>query len=398
MDKKGVGTVGILLFLAIFGVGMGAVPTLEHHVAVQEYEPTEATILSTDVAVKVDSDGDRSYRPDITYEYAIEGQTYSQNNVFPGRFTRWSGNQSWAQDVSNQYQPGDRVTVYHNPANPEQAYLQNDGMPFVWYFGMGYAAIAIGSGVWFVRVGFKRHRHRVLIRDTPTEQAQSLSIGPSEIKGTAVPTDEPMSAPFSETDCVVASYEIEEYDDDDDDGGWKTIDQGVLHQPFSVDDGTGSVLVRPHDDTMYDLDPDDWSTTYVDSSSRGPPPIQEFVTKRTNVGFPSHKRGRGNDRKYKQNLIRTDESVYVFGTVHPREESTSGRRNADRLVVKKTDPDSPLSEPLFLISDDTEQNLINRRRWALWRLPVGGFFVIVGFATALLIVAPFLGIPVPVLF
>ena len=39
------------------------------------------------------------------------------------------------------------------------------------------------------------------------------------MRGTAVPADEPMSAPFSD-DCVIAEYELEEYDTSGDNDTW----------------------------------------------------------------------------------------------------------------------------------------------------------------------------------
>jgi len=53
---------------------------------------------------------------------------------------------------------------------------------------------------------------------------------------------------------------------------------------------------------------------------------------------------------------------------------------------------------MYLISDDKEQDLINRRKFALWRAPVGGFFIILAFAGSLIIYAPVLGLDVPILF
>jgi hypothetical protein len=396
VDKKGIGVVVILVFLGIFGaVGSGTV--YEHNRAIQEYEPTEATILETDIIVD-DSDDDTSYEPVVRYEYTVDGETYTSDNVFPGRFTRSKGSRSGATSVTSQYSPGDRVTIQHNPDRPQQSYLRNDGLPDSWWFAIGYAVIAALGGLWLIWKGFKRWRQRKLIRDTPTENARSLSIGPSEIKGTAR-AKHALSAPFSNVECVVATYEVEQYDDDDDDSGgsWDTVEEGVVHAPFIVDDGTGGVLVRPHDDATYDLDPEDEETVYVDSSERGPPPVQEFVRRHDDISFPSNAGGKENDRKYRQNLIRDGESAYVFGTVQPRDEIDAGADNADRLVIKKVTDDS-MREPMFLLSDDEEQDLITRRKWALWRAPVGLIFLTVALCAVLFTVAPSLGLELPIFF
>lgn len=397
MDTKGIGTVGTLLFLGIFAGLSGFGPAFEHNVAVQEYEPTTATIQSTDIDVRTDSDGDEHYNPVIEYEYTVDGEQYEQDNTFPGRFTRDRQSESWAQDIVDQYEPGEEVTVYYDPSAPQNAYLRNDGLPGGWFVAVGFVPVAIAGGVYLIRKGFRRWRQRQLIKNTPTEHARSVSIGPSELTGTvAMDGRDPLPAPFSDEDCVVASYEVKEYDDGDD-GGWETVSSDTVHVPFSIDDGTGRVLVKPHDDAVFDLDPDDWTETYVDSSERGPGPIRKFVTEAPDLDFPSDASGRDNDRKYRQNLIRPNESVYVFGTVHSRDESEFGSSNAEQLVVKKTDEGSVLSEPMYMISDDSAKNLTARRRWALWRAPVGGFFLVVAVVYFLGTVGPMFGIQLPVL-
>jgi hypothetical protein len=414
MDKKGIGLVVVLLFLGLFGVGMGGFTVFEHNVAVQEGQPTAATVLSTEIAEKTDDDGDKSYRPVVTYEYIVDGQTYESENVFPGGFTRWKSSRSWAEDVLNQYEAGDRITVQYRPRNPGQAYVRNDGLPFTWVVGAGYAVLVLVSGVYLIRQGFKRRKQRTLMTDTPTEDAESLSMGPSEITGVATPGDDgPTTAPFSDEDCVVAQYEIEEYESDDDGGNWKTIEEGVRHVPFSLDDGTGRVPVRPHDDATYDLEPADWTTTRVDSSDRGPAPVQAFVESTPDLGYPGSgdvqdfltdagldhvsDAGSDGDRKYKQNLIGPGEEVYVFGTVQPREDG-GGTENADNLVIRKVTDEDARMEPMFMISDDAEADLIDRRRWALWRIPVGIGFAVVGIGLLVGMFGPPIGVELPILY
>jgi len=400
MDKKGAGLLVIVLFLGIFG-GIGFIQTVQHNIDVQENEPVEATILSTDIDVR-ETDDDTEYNPVITYEYEVDGETYTNDNTFPGGFTRWLGSRSSAEDVVSNHPEGATVTVYYRPGNPGKSYLTNNGWPGFWWAGAGYAVVATLTGGWLIWLGFRRWRQRNLMQNTPTESVQALSIGPSEIKGTAVTEDgEPLPAPFTAETCVLAKYEVKEYEDDDDDSGgsWKTIEEDTVYTPFFVDDGTGSVRVEPHEETVYDLDPDDWTETYVDSSEHGPERVREFVRESPDLSFPSDSSGKENDRKYRQNLIRDGESAYVFGTVHPRDESSGyGESNEDRLVVRKADEDGALSEPMYLISDDEEADLKNRRRFALWRAPVGALFLIAAFVMAIGMFAPQLGLTLPIVF
>lgn len=404
VDTKGIGVVAIMLFLGIFGVFIGGYQVYQHNLAVQEYEPTtDVTIVETDIKV-IETDDDTKYEPITVYEYEVDGEVYEEDNTYPGRFTRNHGSRSTARSVINLYEEGSgmktdgsEITVYYNPQDPSQAYLRNDGWPGSWFIGAGYAIAAFLAGGYLIRKGFRRWRQRQLIQNTPTETAQSLSIGPSEVKGSATTAErQAFRAPFSQDDCVVAKYEIKEYDTSGDNSSWKTIEEDILHQPFYVDDGTGTVKVQPHDEAYFDLDPDDWTEEYVDSSDSGPEPVRRFVEQHHDVDYPSDQSGKGNDRKYRQNLIRKNESVYVFGTVQQRDRVPKGADNADRLEIKKV-TDNTMREPMFLISDDETKDLINRRRFALWRLPVGGFFLFIGFAIVMFMFAPMLGLEVPFL-
>jgi len=402
MDKKGLGATAVLLLVVAMLTAFSVLPVIEHHTDVQEHEPTEATVVSTDIIVTEDDDGDESYEPVVRYRYTVDGETYTHQNVFPGSFSRSFNSRSAATDVTGQYSSGDQVTIYYSPRDNSAAYLRNDGMPDLWWLGLVTAGIALAGGWWLVKTGFERRKQRQLMEDTPTEKTQSLSVGPSEIKGTAVTADrEPIPAPFSNDDAVLAKYEIKEYresNDDDQGGSWQTSEEDVVHTPFYLDDGTGSVLVEPHDEATYDLEPEDWTEIYVDSAAKGPQPVRDFVQSVGDVGFPSNRPGTENDRKYRQNLIRDGEDVYVFGTVHPRENATAGATDEERLVVRKVEDEDPLAEPMFLLSDDEEKDLVNRREWALWRLPVGIGFLVGGVAMLVGVLGPQVGVTLPILF
>jgi hypothetical protein len=399
MDRKGLGAMGALLLVGGFLVVVGVVPTVSHNIAVQENQPTEATVQSTDVAVKTDDDGDRSYRPVVRYEYTVDGRSYTNDNVFPGGFRRWQGTRAWAERIADQYDAGDRVTVQYRPGQPADTYLRDDGLPDSWWFGVVTILVLGGGGAGLVATGFRRRKQRTLMRDTPTEDVESIAVGPSEVTGSALAADgDPFVAPFSDDDCVVADYEVEQYHEDDDGGSWHTVASGVVHEPFYVDDGTGRVLVEPHDEANFDLDPADRETVRVDSDQRGPDAVQRFVERMDSMRYPADAAGSENDRRYHQNLIRDKESVYVFGTAQPRDGDRSGGKYPERLVIRHVTDDDALDDTMFLISDDSEAGLIDRREWAGLRIPAGGGFIVIGFACALLLFGPLAGLVIPVLF
>lgn len=59
-----------------------------------------------------------------------------------------------------------------------------------------------------------------------------------------------MRAPFSDDECVLAEWEIEECDESGKGSRWRTEGSGTLSVPFYVDDGTDRVLVRPDGATV----------------------------------------------------------------------------------------------------------------------------------------------------
>jgi hypothetical protein len=403
MDKKGVGGVFVLLIVGVIAVAVGGIPSLSHNGAIQENERTTAVVTNTGVDMKIveDDDGnqDKKFRPVVEYEYTVDGETYQHDNVMPGSFTRWQDSRTWASSIAGEFQEGEDIEVYYNPRDHSHAYVREGELPGSWFIGAGYALLAIAAGIWLIRVGFNRRKQRSLMEDTPTEQAESLSMGPSEVKGTALTlARDPAPAPFTDEDCVVAKWEVEEYreDSDDDGGSWHTVDSGLRLMPFYVDDGTGEIPVRPHQDATYDLEEEDWNTVSVDSASQGPSAVQSFVEGSASVGYPSGGAGKDGDRRYKQNLIKPDESIYVFGTVQPRSDGHGGTSNVDNLVIEKVDEDDPRMEPMFMISDDAETDLVTKRRWALWRIPVGIVFAVFGVGLLLGILGPSVGIQLPV--
>jgi hypothetical protein len=405
--EKDLGFVVVLLVVGLIAGAAGGTHVLQHNLAIQENQPTDATVESTGVDRRViendDGPDDYEYRPVVEYSYTAEGKRYAHDNVFPGSFRRWSDSRSWAQSVAGDYQAGQSVEAQYNPHDASEAYIRNDGWPDGWLITVGYALALLVSGVFLIRKGFRRRKQRELMADTPTEQAESLSMGPSEVTGIARPgPSEAATAPFSDEECIVCTWEVLEYDDDDDDGGsWNHVASGLDGVPFYVDDGTGLVLVEPHDDARYEIDPDGETTIRVDADETPPGPIASFIDTTSGVGRVSESSSGGGasegDRKYRQNLIKPGEDVFVFGTVQPRAEADGGTSNAENLVIRKVPEGDATQEPLFMIADEPQSELISERRWALWRVPAAVVAIVVGVGLLLGTFGPLVGLALPVL-
>jgi len=395
MDTDGLGGLLMLLVVGTVWLSLGAVPVLEHNGAVQENEPTTATVTDLRIEWQESDDGKR-YRPVITYNYTVDGQTYQNSNVYPGSLKRWKGDKEEAQAVLDEYEVGQSVTVYYNPQQHSHAYLREGGMPGLWFMGAIFSVLMLLVGTNDIFKGFLRRKQRTLIEDTPTETARSLSMGPSEVEGVARSAAAREQAPFTTYSCVIAKWEILEYDEDSgSDGDWTHVGEGLQLSPFLVEDETGKALVRPHEDATYELDEDDWTELFVAGQSHGSDSIQAFVEDHPDIDHSANGDGKHGNRKYRQNIISPGDDVYVFGTVQPRD-GEGGTDNTDNLVIEKVDDDDPRAEPMFMIAEHSAEQLVHSRRFALWRLPIGILLVVGSLGLLLGMFGHLIGVSLPV--
>lgn len=148
-------TVGLLVAVLVVvpgllaGVGLagaGGYLWYDHDQTVETAESTEATVVSSSVAVdRMGSDGP-NYRPDVTYEYTVDGESYRSSNVFPTPGRLWRSDRSWARDVVADYPDGETVTAYYDPDDPSQAFLVADRTPLIPLVMVGIGGLAtVGS-------------------------------------------------------------------------------------------------------------------------------------------------------------------------------------------------------------------------------------------------------------
>ncbi len=97
---------------------------------------------------------DTTYSADITYRYAVDGQSYTSSRYWYAG--GGSGSQSDAQNTVNRYPAGAQVTAYYNPDKPDQAVLDNSApSTTVPYAALGFlwlvVLLLIGKGFSAVR-------------------------------------------------------------------------------------------------------------------------------------------------------------------------------------------------------------------------------------------------------
>lgn len=239
--------------------------------------------------------------------------------------------------------------------------------------------VMFGAGLLLVYHGFRKWQQMRLMQDTPTEKVRSAAVGRTELTGTATPIDGigTIDQPFTDGECLVATYEIEEWkednDDDGNDGHWSSVDSGTLVTPFEVDDGTGSMRVEPEEDATFDISSENRTRFHVGANRTPPDEVVQFFERRYDdedgllgrlLDWDPSVRG-SEKRRYTQEVIPPGERVYLLGGARPTDDASGS--NADRLVLGR---DGGSDE--FIVSDRSEEELVSNYRWVAPAQVLGG--------------------------
>jgi len=141
----------VVLVVSLVGTGLTYyLLVYQPQQALDAAEETEGTVVASDVErVERSNERDR-FRPNITYQYTVDGETYTNDNYISGADTELY-NQPVAQDRADTFQAGRNVTINYNPDDPQQSYLLEQGPQQSDYVAVGvFALIAVGSGYRFV--------------------------------------------------------------------------------------------------------------------------------------------------------------------------------------------------------------------------------------------------------
>lgn len=65
------------------------------------------------------------YIPKITYEYTAEGETYTNDSIYPGPARSGSRSKENPREVLQQYPEGKTVDAYYDPSDPSLSFLEN---------------------------------------------------------------------------------------------------------------------------------------------------------------------------------------------------------------------------------------------------------------------------------
>lgn len=107
---------------------------------IRNWSTTQGLIVSSEVV------GDRAFRPDVVYEYRVNGRLYSQTTdlqmpAFGGRRTKYDA----AHKLSSMYPAGQTVEVHYNPEMPSSSKLKT-GVPVEVYLRLSFGTFLFCAG------------------------------------------------------------------------------------------------------------------------------------------------------------------------------------------------------------------------------------------------------------
>jgi len=223
-----------------------------------------------------------------------------------------------------------------------------------------FLALGALAGMGLTLYGFVINNRKRLIESIPTSPVRSLAVGLAEVSGHAQTERVLLRAPFSGMPCVLFSYSVEERRTSAKENRWETIAKGTSEEPFYVQDETGKVLVVPFDAQL--ILPDkrttrtNWSGTLPEATIVGLLKLGIAVD-----GWFGEKTIRCSET-----FILPGERVYVMGTAQEHNGAIDSADNAARLYIGSNRDNE------FIISDQSEKELLSRLQWQVWASIGGG--------------------------
>jgi hypothetical protein len=213
------------------------------------------------------------------------------------------------------------------------------------------AVVGVLVGIGLIVLAVVQYRRYRLIANTPTKAIRSLSVGRTEIQGTARVLDDVLSQPFEDGRCLYRSWEIESYTSSGSDSkSWSRVAHGKEAVPFLVEDGTGSVRVTAREYATWELSADLTTEVVVDQHDDPPAEVADFCEQQGIDPAPSVK------RRYTQTVYQPGADAYVFGEARERYHGeTVGMANNERLEIH-----FDATSRVFVISNLDENLLIDR--------------------------------------
>lgn len=146
MNRYGVvGALMLVVGVALFGGG--AYVALQQEAGLAEIETANGTVASA----SLEPAGSDRFYPNVTYTYAVGGENYTSNRIFPDDERRPSPRGD-AAEVVGRYRAGQTVTVYYPPDEPDRSSLRAPRSPTP-IFAVGFGFVIFMFGLLFSVAG-----------------------------------------------------------------------------------------------------------------------------------------------------------------------------------------------------------------------------------------------------
>jgi hypothetical protein len=114
-----------------------------------------------------------------------------------------------------------------------------------------FLAIGFLIGVVLFVLGFRFYREYRILEDTPAAPIRSIPMGLVHVHGKTSGEDR-LTSPLTGVACYYYKVEVEKWVKKEKGGEWERIRTDTAERKFRLDDGSGKVLVDPHN-AEYDL-------------------------------------------------------------------------------------------------------------------------------------------------
>ncbi len=209
----------------------------------------------------------------------------------------------------------------------------------------------------------RQNRKRRLVGNLPTSKTQGVFIGLVELKGTAE-CEQPLTSYLAEIPCVAYSWTVSEqwrrtvqerYTDQNGkqqtrtrvESGWAVVASGGEETPFYLEDDTGVVLVRPHGAEVRQRQVFQELCGPMDSTYYGKGPALP-IPHTTMV------------RSFHESAIPLHQAIFAVGQSRERQDVVAPELAHDK------------DAPLYLLTVESESQVIRRYGWNLWLFNLGG--------------------------
>lgn len=150
--------VGIIFVVTGFFVMRYGQSLMKKAKASLEWPTTPGVVVESEVVRSRNKDGGKNYHADVVYEYFVDGAKYLGDDVRAGSSNMSSSNSGGAHKITNTYPKGREVTVYYDPASPQDAVLEPGVFmetKFAFWFGVVFIAMGalMSVGVFFGGMG-----------------------------------------------------------------------------------------------------------------------------------------------------------------------------------------------------------------------------------------------------